>query len=191
MASVNIRKAEVEDSRKFYCRYEGESNAQPVFLYLDLEDGEMYTSTWESDESSFPAATFHGTLRRWKWSGVPTPDQANDLMEEVVEEAQKMLDGAEVEHLDGNWVGTLNDDAQEAERTIEKALDAEWGRVEEMDPSEFFGDLADLGISAETTDEEIEKIVAEADYEGDEGTVYVVEGAEEYLREARDEMKEE
>ena len=191
MTNVNIRKAEVEDPRAFFCRYQGECNAQPVFLYLDLQDGELFVSTWESDESSFPAATFNGTLRRWKWSGVPTPDQANDLMEEVAPLAQKMLDSSEVDFVEGNWVGTLGEEAQKAERAIEKALCAEWGRVCEMDPSEFFGDLADLGITAETTDEEIEKVVAEADYTGDEGVVYVVEDAGEFLREARDEMKDE
>ncbi|NCC96731.1 MAG: hypothetical protein EOM02_07800 [Synergistales bacterium] len=191
MTTINIRKAEVDDPREFYFRYEGQCNAQPVYLYLDLEDGELFVSTWESDENSFPAATFNGTLRRWEWSGVPTPDQANDLMEKVAPLGQKMLDDSEVEFIDGNWTGTLGEEAESAERAIEKALDDEWGRVCEMDPSEYFGDLVELGITAETTDKEIEKIVAEADYTGDDGELYVVLGAEAYLQGVRDDLKEE
>lgn len=189
---VTVRKIESEDQAELFLRYRSEFFAQPVHLYVDLETGEISTETWGEIGGGTTFNVVHGVTPRWRWNGTPTVAQANEAMEAIAPLAQKMIDGVEVEFKDGNWVGTLiTDEARDAEEKIGEVLGDMEGLVTEVDADWFFQDTTDLDLSAETTDEEIEEIVANADYHGDDGELYVVLGAEAYLQGLRDDLKEE
>ena len=195
MTTLSIRRIENDPpAHYFYTKFRGQLNPCPVYLYLDLQDGEMYVEAWTGGENSFPSATFNGTLRRWKLGGIPTPDQAHDLMDELSEKAQRILDGSDVEFVDGDWKGSLTEEAKKIEAEIDgHCLYRFRGLVVQLDAEDYFYDtdeaLEAVGVTAETTDDEIEALTASWFGEGDEGELIIIPNLDDYLKEARDGLK--
>ncbi len=188
MASVNIRKVESDDPSVFFFRWRDRTNPQPVFLLLDLEDGELAIETAKALNDGEPSRAFNGVLRRWRLGGVPTVDQANRLMEKVTPLAQKMLDGSEVKFRDGEWKGSLlTEEAGDAETQIWQLCEELEAGVIEVEPRKFFKGKR-LGIKTETTDDQINEIAQRLGevHQGEHGEVYVTIGVESYLQDKRD-----
>lgn len=166
-----------------------------AYLYFDPSNGRLWTMTLNDFErSSVPLEVYHGVILRW-----PLPDSTNgERLTQAINDGglDNLLDRIKAGYTcdwDGsNWVGTLNRDAEDAyleiesllERFVDHNLGVWWA-------DEWFEDVPDeeLGINAETTDEELEKLAEKWD---DEAASYGarLRGTYEYLVYRRDELKE-
>jgi hypothetical protein len=136
---------------------------------------------------------YHGVILRW-----PLPNSTNgERLTQAINDGEfddlfdRIRAGYTCDWDGSNWVGTLNPDAEDAYFEIESLLDqfvdynlGVWWADEWLEgvPDE------ELGINAETTDEELEKLAEELD---DEATDYGarLRGTYEYLVYRRDELK--
>jgi len=199
MPTVAIRP--VSEPTALYRRYERNCHPQPAYIALDLADGELYAD-YQAD-NDIPARIWYGVVRTW-----PIPplagDEANRLMEHIAPLAQRVLDGASIElgEREANRVGVLNEDAEQAEEQIYREIQ-DWCEdptvqvVEEINVGDWYshGDdpCEELGLTAETTDDELPGIAARIEEDiclTAEGVV-VVRGALEWARDRRDELRQE
>src|SRR5690606_33300771 len=168
---------------------------EQAYLYFDPQDRSLWTETLNTFErSGVPMEVYHGVILRW-----PLPASTNgEWLTRAINDGDldELLDRIKAGYTcdwDGsNWVGTMNQDAENAYLEIESLLE----RFVDYDLGVWWADhwLADtpdeeLGISAETTDQEIEKLAEEWE---DEAAYYGVRlrGTYEYLVYRRDELKE-
>src|SRR5690606_821145 len=132
-------------------------------------------------------------------------DEANALLERIAPLAQRILDGSDIETdpRTGDRVGVLDDDAEEAEEEIREIIRRWWedptvGVVEEIRVRDWYAacdddPCAELGLTAETTDDELPAVAAriEDDIRAAAEGVVVVTGAEAWARARRDELRDE
>jgi len=168
---------------------------EQAYLYFDPQDRSLWTTTLNTFErSGVPMEVYHGVILRW-----PLPNSTNgEWLTQAINDGEfdHLLDRIKAGYTcdwDGsNWVGILNQDAENAYLELESLLE----RFVDYDLGVWWADewLADtpdeeLGISAETTDEELEKLTEEWD---DEAASYGarLRGTYEYLCERRDQLKQ-
>ncbi|PZM93683.1 MAG: hypothetical protein DIU79_10680 [Actinobacteria bacterium] len=199
MTTVKIRP--VVEPTALYCRYENNYEPQPVYINLDLADGALYADYRATNDT--PMRVWLGQVRAWKIPPL-VADAANELLKDIAPLAQRILDGSsiEVNPRTGDRVGVLDDDAMAAEWEIYEIIE-NWHEdptvsvVEEISVGEWYsgGDdpCDELGLTAETSDEDLPAIAAkiEKDIRTAAGAVVVVTGAEEWVRARRDEMRDE
>lgn len=199
MTTVSI--CPVSEPTALYCRYEGNYEEQPVYINLDLADGALYADYRATDGT--PMRVWLGQVRTWEIPPL-VADDANKLLAHIAPLAQRILDGSDIEvnPRTGDRVGVLNDDAMAAEWEIYEIIES-WredptvGVVEEIKAAEWYsgGDdpCAELGLTAETTDDELEQLAAkiEEDIRAAAGAVVVVTGAEAWVRARREELRDE
>jgi len=199
MTTVKIRPVVEPDA--LYCRYAGNYEPQPVYISLDLADGALYADYRATNDT--PGRVWLGQVRTWEIPPL-VADAANELMQDIAPLAQRILDGSDIEvnPRTGDRVGVLNDDAMAAEWEIYEIIE-NWREdptvsvVEEISVGDWYsgGDdpCDELGLTAETTDDELEQLAAkiEEDIRAAAGAVVVVTGAEEWVRARRDELRDE
>ena len=200
MTTVKIRPVVEPDA--LYCRYENNYEPQPVYINLDLADGALYADYRASNGT--PGRVWLGQVRTWKIPPL-VADAANKLLREIAPLAQRILDGSDIEvnPRTGDPVGVLSDDALTAEREIYEIIerwceDPAIATVEEIRAADWYAACDDdpcdeLGLTAETTDDELPAIAArvEADIRAAAEGVVVVTGAEAWARARRDELQQE
>lgn len=198
MPTVTIKK--VQDPDELYCRYDGQFEPQRVSLDLDTRDGEMSCSYWPEVGMTSTFAHHHRLILE---APIPalTADAANALMEELRPLAQLVLDGADQEWDGNNFVGVLTDAACAAwDEIVERCADDQFedrDLVVELDVADWFtGGVGDIGLYADTTDEELDKLVdvevRQAQQTGEFGvTILPRKGVREVLVNARAELREE
>lgn len=165
-----------------------------AYLYFNPSDGRLWTTTFNNFErSSVPLGVYHGVVLRWR---LPASTNGEWLTQAInAGEFDNLLNRIKAGytcHWDGsNWVGALNRDAEYAYLEIESLLErfvchnlGVWWA------DEWLEDVPDeeLGINAETTDEELEKLAEEWDDEAASCGVRL-RGTYEYLVYKRDELK--
>ncbi len=153
--------------------------------------------------SPSPARVHHRRTLRWAIP-VLTAESANELLDELAPLAARVLAGADVEWDGNNHVGVLDADAQDAadeiaarcERLLEEPFYASYTALGETDAYDWFDcaatTAADLGITAETTDEKLAELAAAEEREvltAQEPAVLT--GALEYLAGVRDDLRDE
>jgi len=155
-----------ETDDELYCQYQGQSSRQPVILTLDTETGTLsaaYSSIIGSGQSM---RSFHRLDLEW----VIPPLRMRPLawlMEAIHDDCQTILDGANVEWDGSNYVGQLSEAALAAAEEIERHIeDMQHDASDVWEPwaaSEYYAPLgsdaailAELGLSAYSTDDEIE-----------------------------------
>ncbi|MFO7253794.1 MAG: hypothetical protein DIU60_023890 [Actinomycetes bacterium] len=199
MTTVKIRP--VVEPTALYCRYEGNYEPQPVYVALDLADGALYA---DYQAGGTPMRVWLGQVRTWSIPPL-VADAANELLQDIAPLAQRILDGAAIETdpRTGNRVGVLNDDAAAAEREIYEIIenwreDPAIATVEEIKAAEWYSacdtdPCAEIGLTAETTDDELAQVAAriEQDIRAAAEGVVVVTGAEAWARARRDELQQE
>ncbi|MFD9190312.1 hypothetical protein ACFWCA_19040 [Streptomyces phaeochromogenes] len=192
------------NSDELYCWYAQQSGPQPAYIELGLEDGVFLASYDAIIGSGAPGTVFHGIDRRWAIP-VLTGDATNRLLVELQPLAERILAGSHVEFDGNNRVGRIvTPDANEAFEAIsarcEGLCEEEHGLGEDLLPVwhvDSMGDLwtaSDAGITAATTDEELDTVTARMLAEFREGMSQqyaVVEGLHGYLRGLRDEARDE
>ena len=187
------------DPTELFRHYDGQSEPQPAYIALDLEDGGMWASYDAIVGSGTPEEVFH---RRERWYGIPTltGEAANELMERLRPLAARILADSDVEFDgNGNRVGVLGEDAQAAEAEIEQIITREYdaGALEgtrdlvaawDIDGVVNGEEVDTYGITAATTDERLDEI--EKELLADLGGVAVCHGLDDHLRGLRDDLRE-
>lgn len=204
MTQSTLHITPLTDEDELFCQYPGRGT-QPCVLTIDLDTGDLSARyDPELSDGARPESVFNG---RTLWVSIPclTGTAANAFLEEVAAPlAQQILDGAEIEWNGSNHVGVLDADARAAYEVLVDRCDPQngsWDAVDTVsawDAVDWFADEgaeqagARLGITADTTDEEIAALAkAEAEdaltCSSSAGRVHLT-GAEDYLRQLRDEM---
>lgn len=183
---------------ELFCQYQGQTNPQPARLCLDTESGELSACYDSNIGSSTTHRVFRGLVLEWTIPPLKVAAVA-DLMDRVEPLAQRIVDGATSEWDGSNYVGRLNEAAQDAALDV-LALLGDMSRIwDEADVYEVW-DAANW-FSCVTSDKIVEYLDLRADMTDDE--VYAaaadeVESAEvnldvddvaAYLRDVRDEME--
>lgn len=194
--AVTVRALDADVPHVLHQHYPGELSMQPCHIELDLESGELTADYNPEIGNAVPMRVFHGIVRWWS---IPclVSTEANGLLEQITPLAERVLAGAAVEWNGSNNVAVLNEDAAQAEQEIIGFLDENTDLLDlvvEMDAGEWFseGDLPD-GLTADTTDDELDAIVAEQEREAagmDFGRYTVLLGTEEFLTARREEMRD-
>lgn len=194
-----------EDPEGLYIRYPNQFTPEKVYIYLDLQGGVMHADTgiFGGGKSD---SVHHGLVRRYE---IPTltAEAANTVMEEIAPFADRILADWDGEWHGGNLRGVLGSDAQEAEEGIEMTLGYAnhsstypWydtfdptDIVEEVDYSYTVNELAERGITANSSDKEVEELacrLVEEIKEDYPDRVVAVIGLPRHLRDLRDEMRD-
>lgn len=179
-----------------YQRFPGQHEAQPVYVSLDCRTGKL-TAAWSGTVGGgVPADVWHHLTLRWKIPAL-TVDAAETLLDQLEPLAQRVLDGFEARFDGHNLVGTLSDDAAEAREAISDLCYPR--RFDECDTQQRWeaGDwyaatprrqlLADSGLTASTTDEQLADIVRHEESSVNEP--YLVDGIEAFWSDLRDELR--
>ncbi len=160
----------VENPADLFRQYAGEFNPQPVELWLDTRTGNLGCDYKAGTDN---AVTFDHHNRLILSTRIPclTADAANQLMQEIVELAQRVLDGADTDWDGNNTVGVFTADAEAAWEEITEICartDNEdlRNQVTRCTADDWFIDgdddtVAELGITADTTDERLGELADE------------------------------
>ncbi|CAI4198577.1 hypothetical protein OG330_31015 (plasmid) [Streptomyces albidoflavus] len=187
-------------STELHRQYSGQHEAQPVYIELDLESETLHASYNAEVGNAVPFSVRHGFERRYTIP-VLTGEAANQLMEQLVPLANRVVADWE-KHWDGNnFVAHLGEDAVAAEQELEELISAdamdyspdsvvaEW----DIDGATNGCEAEEWGITADTTDARLDEIEAKilADLaECGERAVAVCDGLNSYLRGLREEFRE-
>ena len=154
-----------------YNRYPGQTNAQPAYVEM-CEDG---TITADSDGNIGGGMSFdvyHGRTIRWGINNSLRGDTLADTLEQRLDLFQRVHDGQSIEWNGNNYVGRLDDDAQEAHDEIAAELDALSSDESSLTPvwevDRWLENTAfdDIWPEGKTLDEAIEAIEVEATLAG-------------------------
>lgn len=192
-AMIMIHVAHVSPATALHHRYPGQTSAQPCHVELDCQDGELTADYNVEIGNAVPLVVWHGHVRRYS---IPclSADAANEVLDEIAPFAQRVLNGYSSRWDGNNHVADLDADAIDAEEQIRAIIVA----IEDTDLSvwqaeDWFATVggrdaqrAELGISAETTDEQI---TALAEREEALASADEIEGVQAYLISLRDEVR--
>ena len=155
-----------------------------------------------------PAGVWHGLTLRWQLPAL-TADAANALMGDIADAAGRVCDGFERAWDGHNFVGRYDEDAREAQDEISRAIERRepWDPrdvIEPWDAADWLGALGglarqgeELGIAADTTDDELNTIAdrveeeAAADGQRVRDVIEHLRRIARQLRDERDERDEE
>ena len=180
-----------------YYRLAGESEPWPVFVFLDIWTGRLVIDNVPPGSTSFDEAVRNSVLK-WQVPTVPTTKAANRILDAVAPLARRILADSTLQNENGRWSRSLGPKAKKAEGEIERTVEHLANldeRVEEQDAATYFEgvDRRDLPITADTTDEEIEKLASEyyedLKYNALVGCILVF-GIKDYLTGLRNELRE-
>jgi hypothetical protein len=181
----------VKDELELFLKYDGQINPQDTFVELDCDEKTLTAKANESTSFSVPESVFNGCVLRFPCSCLKI-DAANALLDEALSLAQKIVDGYKSVWDGSNWKGKYTAEAQRAITEL-KRLCWDFGYLEDLityeDAKDYYSDWEDeLGVTANTTDEELEAI---ADELRSEAEVDILLDLDEYLRDVRNRKQEE
>jgi hypothetical protein len=172
-------------------------------LWLDCASRTLSCRCASRDRTGMPASVWHNLALRWRLPAL-TADAANALMGDLADAAARVCDGFERAWDGHNFVGRYDAEAREAQDEISRAIERKpWGErdvIEPWDAADWLGALGglarqgeELGITADTTDDELGTIAArlEEDAALDGQRVRdVIEHLRRIARQLRDEREE-
>lgn len=177
--------------------YRGQTSAQPCHVELDCEAGTLTADYSGEIGNGVPVAVWHNRTLRWT---IPclTADAANALLDEVLPIAERIVAGYSRRWDGHNHVGEFDADAEAAREEMASLVDGrEFGegeKVEEWDACDWYGPVGGrdaqrdaVGITAATTDEELDAIEARED---NAAGARIITGLRRYLDGLRDEARE-
>jgi hypothetical protein len=160
-------------------------------ITIDPEDMDCHISQ-EYDNNSTSIDKWNGMIIGRKLNGTLDGDDCKDFLES--EDGQVLLtricDGWSADYNGNNYVGGLDDDAQNALDELVEDLESFYSNKETWTCDDYFQNLddAELGISALATDDEIKVLAENLEKDSD---AYLIDDVESYLVERRDEAKKE
>lgn len=155
-----------------YCQYSGQFNPQPVYLVIDPEDETIRMNYDREIGGGVPDSVANGELLRYYLDGVPAVAEANDIMEQVRPIAERIAAGHFVEWDGRNWVGSLSDEAREAEEELKEELEGLSMSLDEQKVWDWeycdmsTSDLDRGDVSDKELFEEVDEMEAYAESEG-------------------------
>lgn len=188
----------VESDCGLYHRYDGQGSAQDCYIWLDCETSQLGASHDAETGNAIPFAVYYGHTQRWSIPALKA-DAANALLEEIAPLAARVIAGYSSEW-DGSNFADFDADAEAARDEItalcERATNSadESDCVNVWDAGSWYGaagsrdqQRAELGITAATTDAELDEIETREDASARADGCDVIEGHADYLRRLRDE----
>ena len=186
---------------ELYSRYRGQGKPQPAQVVFDPRAGRLYAEADPCIDCA-PEDEWHRLRLMW---GIPTlkAEAANDLLERLMPFCERIANGFEVVWNGHSKVGQYTRDAEAAIETVRSLCEGEQGRdsdaeVHVWDAADWLGGIgsdasqrAELGITAATTDEELDAIGLRVEDEATCEGVDVIEGLDRYLKALRDGAREE
>ena len=181
-----------------YRQYPGQSAPQPAYVTLDCRALTLSADYSGEIGNAVPAAVYHGHVREWGVESDLSAQEIADLLNQVAPLAGRGVAGYVADWDGHNYVGCLDEDAQEAENAaaqlcgeLQTEYDGVWDAAEWLDG--IGGKAAqaeELGIQATSSDAELVEIAERLEAEaGEEGIS--LDGAAEYLQALREHCREE
>ena len=195
MTQTQVRVCEIA-GKDLWCHYTHQTSAQGCYVELDCETG-RFTADYNPEIGyGVPEAVWHGCTRRYE---IPCllADPANKLLAELRPLAQRIVDGYETIWDGNNHVGSLDEDAQTAEAELARCCTElmeqpnEADCIVEWDAEEWLSGCdvaAEYGITAQTTDKELDAIAKRIENEADANIM--ISDLPSYLRSVREEVAE-
>lgn len=203
MASESITIRPVAGKYDLHAQYPRQSGPQDVYIWLDCRTRTCGAEYNAEIGNAIPFAVYHGHVRRYSIP-ILTAEAANTLMTELAPAFAVICDGYS-SHWDGNnTVGTLTEEAQEAETDMEADLERRpWDEselVNAWDAAEWLGgtggdqvirqEIREHG-GPECSDAYLSELVARFQADAEEDGVHLVGNVLEYLQGLRDDLREE
>ena len=189
---MSIQIIKVEGDELYLC-YPGQTKAQPCYVELDCYKATLSAEPNTEIGNAVPLDVHHGHRIRWTIPALKAR-RANELLSEIAPLAERVVAGYYKVWNGSNTVAEYNDDASEAIREIEREIqlwDTTDCRLSVLDASTYYEPLGsklvqarELGITAETTDEQLDAI-AERELDNADD-VNVIEGHVDYLKRLRE-----
>lgn len=199
---INVSSSEVESvipaGERNYLKYSGQSSPQKVYLELDCRTGRLDTYPNSEIGNGVPIAVYHGHTQRWT---IPClTNEAADSLIETVRKLSEEIRAGYTNHWNGsNYVASFSDEAisaiDEVSRICEQELDNEPTVIVYSADDWFapFGTIKqqarELGITAETTDEQLSIIAKKECFTAMGNNIHAIEGLQEHLEWLRDNLK--
>ena len=186
---------ECKNPTELHCHYPNQTESQPCYIEIDLDNETMCADYNAEIGNAVPFNVWHNRTRRYP---IPclTGNAANELMKQLFPLAQKMVDGYETEWNGHNYIGTLNEKAQEAEDKLSEICESlchesESDQIQEWEADDWLHGQLPEGcvITANTTDGELRQIEDKIYSELDENVVVL--GVYNYLESLRKKAQEE
>lgn len=178
-----------------HLQYRGQNGTQPVYVTLDCESGDLSAAASGIIGNGTPMRVWNSLARQWRIPAL-TETAANALLAEIAPLAERVVAGFERVWDGSDHVGEYDDDATAAIERIGSLCDRDWSdqTIEVWDAADWYGGVgcrdaqrSSLGITAETTDEELTTI---EEREANEASPRIIEGLDRYLARLRDEAIE-
>lgn len=184
---------------ELHCQYSRQTAPQPIHVELDCTTG-ILTAAYDPEiGGGVPMAVYHGHTVRFVIS-LLTTRAANELLDDLAEDAQAVLDGYDSEWDGHNNMAVYSAAAYAARDRIasicEQTLSSDaYNRLSVYDASDWYatgdtplGWAAEWKITVDTTDKELEdlehRLCAEA-----RGDRVVLENVRAFLTECREEVE--
>lgn len=192
----------VTETTELYCRYSGQSQPQRAYVEIDYSDGVILCSYNAEIGNAIPFDVHHGHRERWTIPAL-LPAAANELMADIAPLAERACAGYSSEWDGHNHVAKFSDDAESARDAIGSLVErCNWDAADDddtanvWDASDWYqcvsvdGIASDLGITAETTDAELDAIIDRERAAAAADGVHEITDLDDYLYSARDNVRE-
>ena len=120
MADITVTSEfKLKDSPRFpvYCKYDGQFEPQPAFIYLDVESASVTADYYGNIGGGCSPDVFHGRVLRFPINPLSINTQIAELIDENLGDFQKIINGSDIVWDGNNYVGRFNEEAQ---RLIDK-----------------------------------------------------------------------
>jgi hypothetical protein len=126
MSNVNVNTDNLRgEIAPLYHRYQSQTEAQGAYVQL-TEDGAV-SADWDGEINSTPADVWHNRTLRWSVPADIRGDELADLLEsaDVIALFNRVYNGHNVEWDGSNYVGRLDDDADDASDELAQIFEGE------------------------------------------------------------------
>lgn len=193
---INVSTAQAQAAAPFYA-HDSEFRPLPAVVLLDTLDPELTFGTC-SDYSAIPSAKHSGGTIGWPMEPLTRGSYLVRLAERLRPLMQRLLDDCSHETRDGKICTIMGEDAQAVYAEIGTLLEP-GGIIDLSDPDQTarlmtVGDFVDFppeGLTATTTNAEIEALASKLEDQADAEGVALEGSMIDWLTEMRDELRKE
>jgi hypothetical protein len=186
----------VENHGDLHHQYPGQTSPQDVHVILNCDESTL-TAGWDGIiGAGMPMNVYHRRTLRWRIPAL-TADAANALLDELLPQMETIVAGYSCEWDGNNHVGRYTDEAANAIEAVAGMLESrsfDGHVIEVWDAADWFGGVGshdaqrrELGITAQTTDEDLAAIV---EREETNAEARIINRMEKHLTMLRDEAAE-
>jgi len=188
--TVTIDRISTDVLHPLYAQYDGQCTAQPSYVELDLDSGNLGADYSSAVGGGVPIRVWEGDVVRYDVDPQLTADEINDLLDEIAPIAQEWIDARQGDELDSDTISYVIDAGFKIQQLCERRT-TESGGV--WDAGDWAISLTpdDIGLRHDSTDADLDEIaktlrgIAE-----DDGPITLV-SLDEYLIDQRDILQKE